>query len=278
MTAVLHDLRENLKLTTEVYGAGSMRTTTAFEQLVRVAADAGTPIDALRHHVDDEVERFFSYTIPGLDGHVYWDGPRLFMQNDGMARTAARWWWHHVHANLPSNKDDLANKCGEKHCINPEHFAKERVRGYQIQWPDTRMIGAIQVVAMRLGHTPTAIEWDANDFSPRSRTIQERFLTWDRAMAAAGLRPSEFVSRTRDKTDVLRGIQLVRRLLGKWPTQAEYPRFAPELRAAGLPTTIAAACRQYGTFVAARVAAGGTSNMHEVRQAGTGEDASATKG
>lgn len=253
-TAIVQELRENLRLTTEVYGRGSMRTTTAFETLVRVAADAGAPIDGLRHHVADEVERFFSYTIPGVDGHVYWDGGKAFQRNDGKGRRPIRWWWQHKYGDLDPN-DDLLNQCGERNCVNPEHFAKERVRGMRRQWSDGALIGRLQVVSMRLGHSPTIPEYDALGLPPRSHVFISRFGNWTNSLAAAGLTPQKQSSY--DRTAVLRGIQLVRRLFGRWPSRHDYRRYGKELAAADLPMTENAAIRAYGSFSAARVAAGG---------------------
>ena len=267
MTTTLHELRQNLSETREQYGRRSSRTAEAFQALVRAAAEAGTPLDGLRHHTENEVERFFSWTIPGVDGHVYWDGAKSFFQNNGTKRTPVRWWFHHKYENLPDSYGDLVNKCGERHCINPEHFAKERARGMLRHWTHERIIGAMQVAAMRLGHTPTSKEWTALGLTPSEETIRARFDNWERATEAAGLPPAEWSSKPRGKTDVLRGIQLVRKILGKWPTQQEYKTCGAELKAAGLPVTMGSARRHYGTFAAARVAAGGHTSRQQERTA-----------
>lgn len=255
----------NLADTREQYGRRSSRTAEAFQALVRDAAEAGAPIDGLRHHTENETERFFSWTIPGVDEHVYWDGPSKFFQNNGMGRTPRRWWWHHRYGNLPDNKDDLVVKCGEKNCINPDHAAKERNRGTRMQWTEERIIGALQVAAMRLGHTPNAQEWEREGFRPSNATVWDRFGNWDKAVAAAGLPEAWFSSKERTKTDVLRGIQLVRKVLGKWPSEEDYKLCKPELKAAGLPVTVGAAKRLYGQFTDARQAAGGPGKQRQGR-------------
>lgn len=260
MSATLHELRQNLAETKEREGRRSSKTQRAFEALVRGAAEAGAPLGGLRHHVADETERFFSYTIPGPDGHVYWDGARTFVRNDGGRRTPLRWWWQRKYGNLDSS-DDLANKCGEKNCVNPEHYAKERVRGNGLRYSDEKILGALQVAVMRLGHTPTSAEWDALHLSPSGRVISSRFGTWERAVAAAGLPETVFVSKAKDRTSILRGIQFVRRAFGRWPSEKDYRLFTKELAEAGLPTTAEAARRLYGSFVEARRAAGGPTAM-----------------
>lgn len=257
-TATLPDLRENLRLTTEVYGRGSMRTTTAFEQLARAAALNGTPLDALRHYVEDEVERFFSYTLQGADGHIFWDGASTFRRNDGKERKPLRWWWARRYGAL-QNSDDLVIKCGQPHCVNPEHAAKERTRGAQLRWTEQRIIGALQVTAGRLGHSPTPTEWQELKLSPDHSVVCRRFGSWTRALEAANLPPCKQVAH--DKNAVLRGIQLVRRLIGRWPSEHEYLRHSKELLAADLPAATSAATRHYGSFVKARKAAGGPDLM-----------------
>lgn len=77
--------------------------------------------------------------------------------------------------------------------------------------------------------------------------------------------PAGFSSKARDKTDVLRGIQLVRKVLGKWPSEEDYKLCKTELKAAGLPVTVGAAKRLYGQFTDARKAAGGPGKQRQGR-------------
>jgi hypothetical protein len=256
VTAVLHDLRQSLTLTREVYGRGSSQSQAAFELLVRTAAQNGTPIDALRNYVEDEVERFFSYTIPGPDGHVYWDGPKGFRRNDNKYRTPLRWWWQHHYGNL-SNNDDLVLKCGEKNCINPEHAAKEYLRGFRFRWTQERMIGRLQVVALQKGHTPTTTEWEREHHHPVGEMYVRMFGGWAQAVAAAGLAPTRGPGKPSGEAEVIAGIRLARKVLGAWPTEHNYRLCRKELIEAGLPSTVAPARRLYGSFLEARVAAGG---------------------
>lgn len=260
MTAVLHELRESLTLTREVYGRRSSQSQRAFELLVRTAAANGTPLDGLRHHVEDEVERFFSYTIPGPDGHVYWDGPKVFVRNDGKGRRPLRWWWQHRYANLLNN-DDLVLKCGERNCINPEHASKEYLRGFRMRWSRERMLARLQVVALQKGRTPTTTEWAREKRHPVAEMYTRMFGDWAQAVAAAGLSPTRGPGAAADKPTVIAGIRLVRKLFGRWPSDNDYVRYRTELLAARLPSTVAPATRLFGSFPAARVAAGGPASL-----------------
>lgn len=257
MSATIHELRQNLATTRQQYGRRSSRTAEAFQALVRAAAENGTPLDGLRHHVENEVERFFSWTIAGVDGHVYWDGPKTFFQNNGSGRRPRRWWWHHKYGNLPDSYDDLAVKCGEPNCINPEHMAKERVRGYGRAWTDQAMLGGLQVCAMRLGHSPSSTEWDEIGREPSHTSIATRFGSWANAISAAGLPPN--IDRRGKVTPekALEGIRFARDILGHWPSWDEYRRLGKRLLEAGYPATITAAMRIYGSWPKARMAAGG---------------------
>lgn len=256
MSAALHDLRRSLALTREVYGRRSSQSQAAFEQLVRTAAANGTPLDALRHHVEDEVERFFSYTIPGPDGHVYWDGPQRFRRNDNKYRSPLRWWWQHRYRSLGDN-DDLVVKCGEKNCINPEHAAKEYLRGFRMRWTRERMIAKLQAAALDRGYTPTTTEWAAERKNPVGEMYVRMFGGWAEAVEAAGLSPTRGPGKAVGKSEVLAGVRLARKVLGVWPTEHNYRLCRDALAAAGLPSTVAPARRLYGSFRAARQAAGG---------------------
>ncbi len=261
MSATLHDLRANLATTRETYGRRSSQAEQAFSELVRCAAANGTPLDGLRHHTANEAERFFSWTIAGVDGHIYWDGPKSFRRNDGMTRTPLRWWWQHKYANL-DNSDDLVVKCGERNCINPEHATKERIRGVARRFSDESLLGALQVLAQRLGYTPSTKDWERTGRQPSYSTFQHRWGTWENATRAAGLAPIRNVFRRTSAEDVLAGIRLAREIVGHWPSWDEYVSCCDQLKAAGLPSTITAAMRIYGSYPKAREAAGGPASSH----------------
>lgn len=237
MSASVHELRQNLSVTREQYGRRSSRTAEAFQALVRGAADAGAPIDGLRHHTENEAERFFSWTIPSVDEHVYWDGPKYFTRNDKKSRTPLRWWWQHKYGGL-LDTDDLVVKCGEKNCCNPEHAAKERRRGAKLYYTHERCIGAFQVATMRLGHTPSSAEWKHHNFKPHSDVLRERFGTWDQIVKAAGVPPVRAREYARTASDLaVQGLLFVKETLGRWPSRDAYEAMKDELRARDLPTS-----------------------------------------
>lgn len=257
----LTHLRQNIVDARETYGRRSSQAQQAFEMLVREAAEAGAPLDGLRRHAQNETERFFAYTVNGTDGHVYWDGKKSFRRNDGKYRSPRRWWWAHTHDGQLTSKDDLAVRCGETNCINPEHCEIERLRGVRIHWTQERIIGAIQVATMRLGHTPTSTEWEKLRLSPTDNVIRDRFGDWAKARAAAGVEPppgptapESHIKFTRE--ELIAGIQLVHQLTGRWPTVKEYNACRHQLHDAGLPRDADCCYRLFGSWVVARKAAG----------------------
>ena len=139
------------------------------------------------------------------------------------------------------------------------------MRGTPRRFPDERIIGALQVMAMRLGHTPNSKEWDRRHGRPTGKIVLQRFGSWEKAIAAAGLPQPVYRNRTVKKRAVLEGIRLAHKVLGKWPSEEEYRLAKSELRAAGLPTTNRPAKRLFGTYVEARKAAGGPDRQREGR-------------
>lgn len=257
MTATLHTLRSSLRTAREEHGTGSSQAQEAFETLVRAAAASGTPLDALRRHTANEVERFFAFTIPGPDGHVYWEGLKDFRRNDGGHTRPHRWWWKHRYGSLDPQLD-LASTCGEQGCINPEHSELQRLRGSRRHWTEERIIGAIQVAAMRLGRTPSSTEWLRLHLVPSSNIVLDRFGTWKRAREAAGVEPSangRHVLAPRPaftRAELLAGIRLVHSLTGKWPTVKEYNACRDALAEAGLPRDADCVYRLFGSWVVAK--------------------------
>ena len=260
MTATLHELRSDLVAARETHGRRSSQAERAFSNLCRAAADAGTPLDGLRHHTENEVERFFSWTIPGVDEHVYWDGPKAFVRNDKKARTPLRYWWQHRYGNL-ANSDDLVVKCGERNCINPEHAAKERRRGYMLRYTDSEIFGSLQVLAERLEKTPSSADWKKSGRRPHASSIEERYGSWANAVSAAGLPPVVNVYLRVSPERVLAGIKFAKRTLGHWPSTAQYQALRVELRAAGHPTSSSIGVRIFGSWPKARQAAGAPENI-----------------
>ncbi len=271
MSATLHELRANLGAVREVYGRRSSHAERAFSLLCRAAADNGTPLDGLRHHVADEVERFFSYTIPGPDGHVYWDGPKRFTMNDGRDMIPRRWWFKHATGTLDKGQD-LAVRCGEKHCINPEHMAIEKLRGYRLQWTDERALAAFQVVCMRLGQTPSIREWNAAGYKPSSFTLVDRFGGWGGVCRRAGVNlPPRTIALTVNRDGCIQALRLARGLLGRWPTRDEFEAQRQQLHNAGLPSSPSTIRKYLGALWKDCLDQAG-------REAGSREDTQATKG
>jgi hypothetical protein len=160
-----------------------------WERRFREQVRAGNPPDQLRRFCSDEVERFWARTIPGMDGHVYWDAGRQFRRNDGKTRRPVRWVWEHVHGPLPMTTD-VWTTCGEPNCVAVEHLTAGR--SARRDWYRTeQIIGAIQVQAMRLGRPPNQKEWQKVGAHPSSTVIVGRFGSWDKAIASAGLDPAK---------------------------------------------------------------------------------------
>jgi len=78
----------------------------------------------------------------------------------------------------------------------------------------------------------------------------------------ARLAPIRNVFRRTSAEDVLAGIRLAREIVGHWPSWDEYVSCCDQLKAAGLPSTITAAMRIYGSYPKAREAAGGPASSH----------------
>lgn len=233
----------------EQHGRRLSETQSAFEELFRVAARSGQPLDGLRRYTENEVERFFAQTIPGPDGHVYWDGAKDgFTRNDGKQRRPRRWWWARVHGVDLDPYDDVIAVCGERNCINPEHAEKGRgiVRR---QFTEEQCVGAIQVVALRLGRAPLKDEWDAGSYRPSSTTIVARIGSWSGAVRRAGYEP--WIGAANAPVSAAQCIATVRFLekrLGRTPFVTDIDRLRPELRANGLPSSPATIWRYLGRW------------------------------
>lgn len=241
-TAVdLRPLRVNLLDSQEQHGRRSSQALEAFETLFREAARNGTPLDQLRRHTKNEVERFFANTIPGADGHVFWDGASPdFVRNDGVSRRPRRWWWAHTHGAEPGKYEDVVPTCGASNCINPEHC--EQGRGLRRQkYTEEQMLNALKVAALQLGHSPTINEWEEGHYRPNRHTLQLRFGSWRKALERAGLelRDPSYATRYqgRSRDDCIRGIKFLRKESGRNPDTNTLKRYREQLRAAGHPTS-----------------------------------------
>lgn len=184
----LRVLRAELERVREVYGRGSSQGLAAFQRLNAASHEVGRPLDGLRRFSTDEVERFFAQTVLGPNEHVYWDGSRHgFERNDGRWRKPARWWWEHVHGPIGTTTLRLHPTCDDGACINVEHQVLEHFRTEQ--YSESQMLGALQVMAMRLGRTPSKALWLKHNGRPSPNIYVARFSSWSKALRAAGLEP-----------------------------------------------------------------------------------------
>ncbi len=205
-------------------GGTQARARDAYQAWFRKACAEGNPPDTLRHRVADEAERFFARTIPGPDGHTYWDGPldhRRFLRNDGHKRHPRYWWWEHVNGPLPL-RGHVSPCCGEPNCITPDHQVFVSWSEFKRRYTDEQIIGALQVAALRLGHTPTRKDWTTLNFQPSWSMVARRFSSWSRAISAAGLEPHTPDYGRLSAADAIACIQSVVTRLGRVPTVAEW--------------------------------------------------------
>lgn len=239
-TAVEHvrKLREEmLRIRAEKPGSGYALD--AFVRYMHEAAKAGLSPTRLRTESRDEVERFFAYTVPGPDGHVYWTGGKHgFKRNDGKLRTPARWWWEHVHGEIGTTTMRVNPTCGDFACINPEHSECKHFSARR--YSDEQIHGMLQVAAMRLGHPPSPRDFDELGFPITSRGVEFLFRGWRKALRSAGLetRTGGIPVTARECVAALR---MGRDLLGRWPSTSDYRDNAElrgALKAAGLPSSI----------------------------------------
>jgi hypothetical protein len=206
----------------------------------------------LERRIGDEAERFWSRVAEGTDGHRYWLGSwrRGFVRNDGRNRRPQRWVWEYDHGPLPRTID-VWSVCGEPHCVAPRHLAagrSDRRRWY----PTDRILGALQVAALRLGHAPGSKWWDRSGLRPSSGTILRRFGSWEKAQRAAGLEPWLPVGHpqpqyTRD--GVLEGVRALAEELGHPPSARDWNTHGDWLAERGYP-------RSHSTVVV-RIGSGG---------------------
>lgn len=235
-TTNLRALRDELARVREVYGPGSSQGAEAFNRLSREAGRQGRPLDGLRRYSKDEDERFFARIVPGPDGHHYWDGPQDFRRNDGRYRRPARWWWEHVHGPIGTTTMRLRPICGDSSCILPGHAELHHFS--EQQHTDESLLARLQVLALRLGHTPSRRDWDGSGNRPFASVFSTRFGSWTKAVRAAGLEPRDW--RPVATPDACRrSLRLARRVLNRWPTSYDYerPEVREALKAAGLPSS-----------------------------------------
>lgn len=214
----------------------------AYNRMNAEAHRLGRDLTALNPYLEDEAERFFSRIIRGADGHAYWHlgvgrgrtGPS-FELNDGRGQAPGRWWWEHETGATLTINDVIRPTCGALNCINPTH-AQCSPRSSR-RFSDQHMLGKLQVVALRLGHAPSTVEWRRGGHEPTDSVYYLRFGSWTAALQAAGLtpRPHQATPNAVTAADCLKSIRRARHILNRWPTTLDFERLSPQLRAVGLP-------------------------------------------
>lgn len=214
LRAYLHEVRERNP-------RGSFEGAEAYNRLAKAASRAGTPLDGLRQYARNEAERFFARTVPGPDGHVYWNwGRDIFARNDHKVRPPGRWWWEHVHGPINDGTLWVRPKCGDAKCIAVEHA--ECFRPDRTIYTDEKILGAIQVFALKHGRAPTRREWSQHGMKPSYDILRNRFGSYSGAIRAAGLRPRLRGGRGTTPDECIASLRRAKEILGRWPTQADY--------------------------------------------------------
>lgn len=226
------DLREHWLDT----GDGAYRARNTYERFVRQSFAEGRQPDSLERVTGPEDERFFAAIIQGPDGHVYWNGATRFRLDAGGSRLPRYWWYEHVHGKV--GRGTVTSTCGELHCITPLHQVFTPWSLIKRRYTDEQMIGAIQVVAMRLGRVPVKYEYKTHSGrGPSMEAIIGRFGGWTKAVRAAGYEPRKVTARSPGQC--IEALQFVAALLGRPPSDRDYRSCAAQLRESGLPSGVA---------------------------------------
>jgi hypothetical protein len=228
----------------------SGRSLDAFQALCRAYARAGTRIDALPEHNQNEWERFQSRLVKGADGHVFWNGRGRDFQLNAVngkqpSRRPAFYWWERVYG----ERARRLTLCAVEGCILPYHAREENGRPRERIFTEQAIIGALQVWQLRHGRAPTRNEWRSGDQPPSTTTICNRFGSFERALAAAGLESTR-TNQEKSVEELLAGLHAVAQELHRWPLYDEY-RHAATGRFPAMGTL----CRHFGGFAAAVEAA-----------------------
>lgn len=233
-------------------GASTMRRREAYNDWFRQCCAEGRPPSALRVDSPDESERFWAQTVPGPDTHIYWTGPRLFLRNDGKKRSPQRWAWAKANGSL-SHYAELEITCGERNCVNVEHMRIRPRAERRIRFSDEQAYGAAQVLAIRLGHAPSRLQWDAAKLPVTTSAIEARFGTWETFCRKAGLDPWH-PGQTTNPGACTAAIRALAGKLGHAPSRGEWLRHTSWLRDHHFPTSPTTISHQLGASFAAAVA------------------------
>lgn len=197
-----------------------LRAGDAYNRWFHQACLEGRPPDSLERSSPVESERFFARVISGVDGHCYWDSRQGFRRNDGQRRNARKWWWEHRHGPI-TDRSVVKPTCGEPNCITVDHQRLVPWGELKQRYTDEQCIGALQVAALRLGHSPSMHKYDTLGLRPSSALLQIRFTSWSRALRAAGLPeapPGSQYVEVWSETDCLDALRSIRDQLGFVPS------------------------------------------------------------
>lgn len=238
MSTTARELHDELRRVVANPDAQAAERVGAFEAYFRQACVEGNSPDALSNRSPDEVERFWSRTVPGPDGHTYWTGGKSFKRNDGRQRVPRRWVWEHTTGDKLAPTTDVFTSCGEQSCVTFAHLTVGRSTSRQ-WYRDETIIGRLQVFAMRLGRTPSRNEWRVERLLPTDTVVARRFGSWSRFVRAAGLPP--YVSQqeheaTYDDATLVQGLRELAALLGHPPTSQDWQRHRDWAKSRGYPT------------------------------------------
>jgi hypothetical protein len=245
----------------------------AYNNWFHQACVEGNPPDALNPNEGSESERFFARTIPGLDGHTYWSLKDGRHRLDGGGERNSRWWWYE-HVNGPQERGSLASVCGEINCITPEHQQYVPWELVKRRYTDEQCLGALQAFALKIGHTPTSIEYKGAHAKPCREIISARFGGWPNALAAAGLEPPIYSWKVPATVDqCIAALRFAAGILGHAPGEDEFRSLSKKLQAAGLHSSPSTIYRCTGSWPKALKLAGLTQESRR-----NGEDMTPTKG
>lgn len=241
-------LRERL-LHLRAVGAPPYERQQAQTDWFRACMKEGNPPDRLRRDAPTWSERFDAQVIEGLDGCLIWDGRTeqrvggrvpILVGPSGRKRNARFYVWTRAGLELPANHRVLPS-CGNPLCVRLEHLELEGAAWSRV-YSSEQMLARLQVMAMRLGHTPTAREWQKEGGTPGRKIFALAFGNWEEAVRQAGLPPAprravNQYSRTDWPKACRRGLWALSRYLNRPPSTRDVEANAGWLREQGLPSS-----------------------------------------
>jgi hypothetical protein len=234
-----------------------------YEAWFKRMCEEGKPPDAMQRESGTRTERFWAQLIEGMDGHLYWNGPldsggrpelRYPNGRGGGRCVAQRFAWKLKHGELSARITVWAT-CGERHCMNVEHLAAAWLpRGVKSQVPTSILLERVKALATRLGHPPTAEQWDAARLRDwhSAAGIAERFRgQWTAALRAAGLEAANAgqYDRRYSTEELIEELRALAREVGRTPTTGDWRRSKRK-------PNVTAVARRFGSWAQTLEAAG----------------------